>query len=100
MRGVVLVDQLRQPKRAGHPRRTATNDDDIGLHLRALGVGYWSAEVDHAPLAFLISSISGGTISNRFPTMPKSAISKIGASASLLMAMIVREPFMPTICWI
>ena len=50
-------------------------------------------------LAFLISSISGGTISNRLPTMPISLTSKIGASLSLLMAMMVRAPFMPTMCW-
>jgi len=30
----------------------------------------------------------------------KSATSKIGASGSLLIATIVREPFMPTRCWI
>src|SRR5438034_763450 len=34
-------------------------------------------------------------MSNKFPTTPKSAISKIGASASLLMAMMVRAPFGP-----
>jgi hypothetical protein len=49
--------------------------------------------------AFFTSSISGGTISNRLPTAATSAISKMGASASLLMATMVREPFMPTMCW-
>ena len=34
------------------------------------------------------------------PTMPRSAIEKIGASASLLMAMMFFEPFMPTMCWV
>src|SRR5690349_16082035 len=49
-------------------------------------------------LTFLISSIRGGTISKRSPTIPKVAISKIGASLSLLTATMVRAPFMPTWC--
>lgn len=32
------------------------------------------------------------------PTMPRSATAKIGASGSLLMAMMFLEPFMPTRC--
>ena len=36
MRGVVRVDELRQPKRASHPSRPAANDHDIGRHLRPL----------------------------------------------------------------
>ena len=32
--------------------------------------------------------------------MPRSAIVKIGASGSLLMAMMFLEPFMPTMCWV
>ena len=32
------------------------------------------------------------------PTMPRSAIWKMGASSSLLMAMIFFAPFMPTTC--
>ena len=32
--------------------------------------------------------------------MPRSAIEKIGASGSLLMAMMFFEPFMPTMCWV
>jgi len=31
---------------------------------------------------------------------PKSAIWKIGASGSLLMATMFFEPFMPTMCWV
>ena len=50
------------------------------------------------PFAFLISSISGGTISKRSPTIPYVATSKMGASLSLLMATMVFEPFMPTMC--
>jgi hypothetical protein len=49
---------------------------------------------------FSSSSMRAGTISNRSPTTPKSATSKIGAFWSLLMAAMVREPFMPTTCWI
>jgi hypothetical protein len=52
------------------------------------------------PFAFFTSSISAGTMSNKFPTMAQSAISKIGASESLLIATMLFEPFMPTRCWI
>ena len=43
---------------------------------------------------------SSGTSLNRSPTSPKSAISKIGASASLLIATIVPASLMPVRCWI
>src|SRR5262249_34586508 len=49
---------------------------------------------------FPISSSSWGMTWNRSPTMPKSVISKIGASGSLLMAMMVLEVCMPARCWI
>ncbi len=45
-------------------------------------------------------SISSGTILKRSPTSPMSATWKIGASSSLLMAMIVFKSFMPARCWI
>ena len=45
-------------------------------------------------------SVSSGTILNRSPTRPMSATWKIGASSSLLIAMIVFESFMPARCWI
>jgi len=50
------------------------------------------------PLAVFTASVSFGTISNRSPTTPSWATSKIGASASLLMAMMKFEPFIPTRC--
>ena len=48
----------------------------------------------------LTSSVSFGTIWCRSPTTPTSQKSKIGAFGSLLIAMIVPEPCMPTLCWI
>src|SRR5262249_11978289 len=47
-----------------------------------------------------ISSVSCGTTLNRSPTTPKSASSKIGASGSLLITMMVFEVCMPARCWI
>ncbi len=35
MRGVVLINQLRQAQRASHARRPAADDDYVGGHLRA-----------------------------------------------------------------
>jgi hypothetical protein len=31
----MFVDQLREAQGTGHACRTATDDDDVGLHLRA-----------------------------------------------------------------
>ena len=45
-------------------------------------------------------SVSSGTTLNRSPTRPMSATWKIGASSSLLIAMIVLLSFMPARCWI
>ena len=98
MLGVMFVDQLRQAQRTGHAGGTSADDDHIRFHRRTLDIGQWLTEYDHAPFAFFTSSISGGTISNRLPTTAMSAISKIGASESLLMAMMLRDPFIPTTC--
>ncbi|KAG1070584.1 hypothetical protein G6F40_017576 [Rhizopus arrhizus] len=43
---------------------------------------------------------SSGRIVNRSPTRPISAISKIGASPSLLIATMVPASLMPVRCWI
>src|SRR6266511_6817 len=54
----------------------------------------------HPPRFAFTSSVSLGTISCTSPTTPRSEYSKIGAFGSLLMATIVPEPCMPTLCWI
>jgi hypothetical protein len=38
MLGVVLVDELRQAKRASHSRRASADDDNVGFHLWAVDV--------------------------------------------------------------
>src|SRR5438128_6110815 len=52
----------------------------------------------HLPLRERTSWISCGTILWTSPTTPRSASLKIGASGSLLMAMMVLAPFIPTVC--
>src|SRR5690606_11687943 len=47
-----------------------------------------------------LSSIACGATLNRSPTTPQSAISKIGASGSLLTATMTREVCIPARCWI
>src|SRR5438046_1261144 len=54
----------------------------------------------HLPLRERTSWISCGTILWTSPTTPRSASLKMGASGSLLMAMIVLAPFIPTVCCI
>ena len=46
-----------------------------------------------------VARSSAGTISSASPTIPRCATSKMGAVASLLMAMIWSEFCMPTRCW-
>ena len=47
MLGVVLVDELRKPQRAGQPGGPAADDDHVGLHLRAFDSFDGFAEDDH-----------------------------------------------------
>ena len=54
----------------------------------------------HLPLRARTSWINCGTILCTSPMTPRSASLKIGASGSLLMAMIVFAPFIPTVCCI
>jgi hypothetical protein len=51
-------------------------------------------------LLALTAAVNAGTIFSASPTTPRSAIFMIGASASLLIAMITLEVFMPTVCCI
>ncbi|KJL42300.1 hypothetical protein RS82_02316 [Microbacterium trichothecenolyticum] len=69
------------PLTRGRPRRTDDTDELISH-------------------AFFASSaaINCGTTVKMSPTTPKSAISKIGASASLLMATIVLAVCIPALC--
>ena len=62
------------------------------------GGGY--SEGCHELFRARTSSVSFGTTSFTSPTTPRSQNSKIGAFASLLMATIVAEACMPTLCWI
>ncbi len=48
----------------------------------------------------LTAAVSAGTILSASPTTPRSAIFMIGASASLLIAMITFDAFIPTVCCI
>src|SRR4051794_5112762 len=52
------------------------------------------------PLRAAIASVSFGTTVSASPTTPRSANSKMGALASLLMATITPEFIIPTLCWI
>ena len=54
----------------------------------------------HPPRRSRTSSVSFGTTWWTSPTTPKSANSKIGAFGSLLIATIVPELCIPTLCWI
>src|SRR6478672_6611700 len=107
----VLLEQLAEPDRAREPGRAGTDDEHADVDARVARIARLGDEV--APVErrrelgrachdvrCFTSSVSFGTISFRSPTTPRSANSKIGAFASLLIAMIVPELCMPTLCWI
>src|SRR3954452_12656351 len=87
-------DQDHYPRRPGGPCREWFCQLELTkpLTTRARDLGQ--------PLRLVISSVSCGATWNRSPTTPKSAISKIGASGSLLIATIVLDVCMPARCWI
>ena len=107
----VLLEQLAEPDRTGEAGRACTDDEHADLDPLVSRVGRLRdvvarrerrreiARATH-PLRALISSVSFGTIACTSPTMPRSLKSKIGAFASLLMATIVPELCIPTLCWI
>ena len=55
---VVLIDKLREAQRAGHPRRPSADDDNIGLHLRAVDAFKGFAKSDHRRLDRIQGSAS------------------------------------------
>src|SRR5207245_5888986 len=86
MLSIVLVDELRTSYRTSHAGRPAADNNDVGIHAGMLDIGERFAKDQHSALSiqhsgsasrrcrhvavfiFLISSINGGTISNRLPT--------------------------------
>ena len=78
---------------------TATGDGRQAYALTTIPSSEPWAEAGQAQRAWSASISLGRTLWTS-PTMPRSAIEKIGASASLLMAMMFFEPFMPTMCWV
>ena len=105
-------EQLAEADRAGESRRTGADDQHadldplvVRIHRRREVVARVKrrrevGRLRHDPLRAFTSSVSFGTTSNKSPTTPKSASSKIGASGSLLTTMIVLEVCMPARCWI
>ena len=109
------ADQQRT-KQSGHPqpdrpRRRPTLA--LGKHLHATSsmtriaykqtpspqkCRFASRHTADIPCQLFSTRVTAGTISKRSPTAATSATSKIGASGSLLMAITVRAPFMPTRC--
>ncbi len=85
--GLILtpIRQLQKPRHASKGRRRGLRQNRVNsrslLRQRALS-----------------ASMSFGTTLCTSPTMPRSAMPKIGASPSLLTQMMLSEPFMPTMC--
>ena len=108
----VLLEQLPEADRAGEPGRPGADDQHadldplvrrVGRRRDHLGRRERRREVGrprHEPLRCRTSSASFGTISCRSPTTPRSEYSKMAAFGSLLIATIVPEPCIPTLCWI
>ncbi len=80
-----------------HDRQDACPTKRTGLPvLRGVVIGTRNHPVDFS----FTARVRAGRMSNTSPTIAKSAISKIGASESLLIATIYREPSIPALCWI
>ncbi len=91
-----------RPSHGATPLHSGRRDDQDATALprdEATGRGGRVVRAAGQPLRLPISSVSCGATSNRSPTTPKSASSKIGASGSLLMATIVLDVCMPARCW-
>src|SRR5256714_13322469 len=107
----MLFEQLTEPDRAREPGRAGTDDEDTDLDPIFRRVGGLRDVVAlrerrregrrpaHVPRA-RTGLASFGTIPCPSPTTPRSLNSKIGAFGSLLIATIVPELCMPTLCWI
>ncbi len=54
----MLVDELRQPQRTRHARRTSADDNDIGLHLRSFNAFDRFAKVNHACAIRLLAEVA------------------------------------------
>src|SRR5205807_9667217 len=105
----VLLEQLAEPDRAREAGRTRSDDEDADLDPLVRRVGRLRDVVGRRerrrevrrtahPRRWRTSSVSFGTISWTSPTTPRSLNSKMGALGSLLMATIVPELCIPTLC--
>src|SRR5581483_5447764 len=110
---LALLEQLAEPDRAGEPGRAGADDQDPDLDPLARRIRRRGDRVRRGerrrvvgrprhpePFRWRTSCVSFGTSWWRSPTTPRSANSKIGAFGSLLIATIVPEPCIPTLCWI
>ena len=110
----MLLEQLAEPDRAREPAGPAptiatptsirSSRGSVGAPTASMapnggGKSIGLATSQPQPRA-RTSSVSFGTIWCRSPTTPMSQKSKIGAFGSLLIATIVPEPCIPTLCWI
>ena len=107
-----VLEQLAETDRTREPGRARADDEDTDLDALVGRVARrsdvvrrpkrrWNVRrLRHPPLRCFTSSVSFGTTSCTSPTTPRSANSKIGAFASLLIATITPELCIPTLCWI
>ena len=108
----VLLEELARADGGGEAGGAAADDEHADVDPLVRRVGRLGDEVapvegrrevggpDAHPRRSLTSWVSLGTMSCRSPTTPTSAYSKMGAFGSLLMATIVPEACIPTLCWI
>ncbi len=89
---------IRTPTSIRSPASSVGDADDLGTRERRRKVRGANARPTRYALRARTSSASLGTTWFRSPTTPKSAKSKIGAFGSLLIATIVPEFCIPTLC--
>src|SRR5262249_24124526 len=106
----IALEELAETNRAREPCGAGADDEGADFDPTVDRVGRRRDEVRGVerrrevggtahPRRARTSSVSFGTISWTSPTTPRSLNSKIGAFPSLLIATIVPELCMPTLCW-
>lgn len=96
--GAATNERSRTPRQAAERRVNGSGDPISKRPGRILRPGLRHVLVQE-PLRAFTASVNCGATLNRSPTTPKSLISKMGASESLLTATIILEVCIPARCW-
>jgi len=87
------------PARSDELSQAARDSTSAKQGIRMIQGRGWCTARSYEPFFALMAAVISGRTFSASPTMPRSAYWKMGASLSLLMAMIRLDVFIPTRCW-